>query len=43
MKSKRILVYGAGGHGKVVADIFIAKGECKFAGFVDDREELWGD
>ncbi len=41
--SRRILVYGAGGHGKVVADIFIARGEGEFAGFVDDREELWGN
>ncbi len=43
MKSRRILVYGAGGHGKVVADISIAKEEGEFAGFVDDREELWSN
>ena len=43
MTSRRILVYGAGGHGKVVADMFIARGEGEFAGFVDDREELWGN
>jgi sugar O-acyltransferase (sialic acid O-acetyltransferase NeuD family) len=42
MKRRRIFVYGAGGHGKVVADILISKGESEFAGFVDDREELWG-
>jgi sugar O-acyltransferase (sialic acid O-acetyltransferase NeuD family) len=43
VKRRRILVYGAGGHGKVVADIFIAKGEGELAGFVDDKEELLGD
>jgi sugar O-acyltransferase (sialic acid O-acetyltransferase NeuD family) len=37
-----MFVYGAGGHGKVVADILISKGESEFVGFVDDREELWG-
>jgi sugar O-acyltransferase (sialic acid O-acetyltransferase NeuD family) len=42
VKSRRIFVYGAGGHGKVVADILISRGESEFAGFVDDREELWG-
>jgi len=41
MKEKRIFVYGASGHGKVVADILISKGESGFAGFVDDREQLW--
>jgi len=42
VKKRRIFVYGAGGHGKVVADILISKDESEFAGFVDDREELWG-
>lgn len=42
MNGRRILVYGAGGHGKVVADTLIAQGAGEFAGFVDDREELWG-
>ncbi len=35
-------MYGAGGHGKVVADILISRGDNKFAGFVDDREQLKG-
>jgi sugar O-acyltransferase (sialic acid O-acetyltransferase NeuD family) len=39
---RRIFVYGAGGHGKVVADLLLSLGEREFAGFVDDREELWG-
>ncbi|MFZ0332716.1 MAG: acetyltransferase [Candidatus Acidiferrales bacterium] len=42
MKSVSIFVYGAGGHGKVVADILISKKEKLFAGFVDDGEELAG-
>ncbi len=42
MKSLRIFVYGAGGHGKVVADILISKKEKRFAGFVDDRDQLTG-
>jgi sugar O-acyltransferase (sialic acid O-acetyltransferase NeuD family) len=42
MSARRIFVYGAGGHGKVVADVFVCRGESEFAGFVDDREELWG-
>ena len=35
-------MYGAGGHGKVVADLLVSRGEKEFAGFVDDCEELWG-
>ena len=42
MKGRRILVYGAGGHGQVVADILISQSNDEFEGFVDDREELWG-
>lgn len=43
MKGRRIFVYGAGGHGKVVADALLSqRGDGEFAGFVDDGEELWG-
>ena len=42
MKARRIFVYGAGGHGKVVADALLSRGEGEFAGFVDDREEMRG-
>lgn len=43
MNGRRIFVYGAGGHGKVVADALISqRDDGEFAGFVDDREELWG-
>jgi sugar O-acyltransferase (sialic acid O-acetyltransferase NeuD family) len=36
-----LLVYGAGPHGKVVADILICEGK-QVHGFVDDRAELHG-
>jgi sugar O-acyltransferase (sialic acid O-acetyltransferase NeuD family) len=42
MSGRRIFVYGAGGHGKVVADILACRGEGEFAGFVDDCGELRG-
>jgi len=42
LNRRRIFVYGAGGHGKVVADLLVSRGEKEFVGFVDDREELWG-
>jgi sugar O-acyltransferase (sialic acid O-acetyltransferase NeuD family) len=35
------LVYGAGGHGKVVADVGVSMG-LHLVGFLDDREELQG-
>ena len=34
--SKRVVIYGAGGHGKVVFDVLIAAG-MQVMGFVDDR------
>ena len=36
-----ILILGAGGHGKVVADIFTTQG-VRVAGFLDDDPEMWG-
>jgi sugar O-acyltransferase (sialic acid O-acetyltransferase NeuD family) len=42
VNNRRLFVYGAGGHGKVVADILISRGAGAFAGFVDDHEGLWG-
>ena len=41
MSAKKIVVYGASGHGKVVADILIVGGS-QVAGFVDDAPELVG-
>jgi len=37
----KLLVYGAGGHGKVVADILIASGHLELA-FIDDSPKLAG-
>jgi sugar O-acyltransferase (sialic acid O-acetyltransferase NeuD family) len=42
VRTRQVIVYGAGGHGKVVADILISEGEVGFAGFIDDRKELLG-
>jgi UDP-N-acetylbacillosamine N-acetyltransferase len=42
MSIHRLFVYGAGGHGKVVADILIANKDPNFAGFVDDGVGLRG-
>lgn len=39
--NNRILIIGAGGHGKVVADILRARG-TEPGGFVDADERLWG-
>ncbi len=38
-----VLIYGAGGHGKVVADILERQPEYRLAGFLDDNCELWGE
>jgi|SRR5579872_1063185 len=42
MNIQRIFVYGASGHGKVVADILLARKDCEFAGFIDDGSQLQG-
>jgi sugar O-acyltransferase (sialic acid O-acetyltransferase NeuD family) len=39
---KKVVVYGASGHGKVVGDILLARKDLSFAGFVDDNAELQG-
>src|SRR5262249_6559846 len=36
----KVFVYGASGHGKVVADIMLACKDSRLAGFIDDRAEL---
>lgn len=41
MRPMDIYVYGAGGHGKVVADILLA-GNTKIAGFIDDNQSFRG-
>lgn len=39
-KENRVVIYGAGGHGKVIADIVERSGKTVLA-FVDDNEALW--
>lgn len=41
-KMQKTFVYGASGHGKVVADILLACNSSAFTGFVDDSAELHG-
>jgi acetyltransferase EpsM len=36
-----VIIYGAGGHGKVIADIIEQNQENSILGFIDDREDLW--
>jgi UDP-N-acetylbacillosamine N-acetyltransferase len=42
MSVQKIFVYGASGHGKVVADILLARKDSHIVGFIDDRVELRG-
>ena len=42
MSSGKVLVYGAGGHGKVVIDILERAGECEVVGVLDDDPALTG-
>ena len=42
MNQSRVFVYGAGGHGKVVADIVLATSRLSLTGFIDDRQETHG-
>jgi sugar O-acyltransferase (sialic acid O-acetyltransferase NeuD family) len=42
VRIERLFIYGASGHGKVVADILIARKDSSLVGFVDDRAELRG-
>lgn len=37
-----IIVYGAGGHGKVVADVLERQAEYMLLGFLDDNPAFWG-
>lgn len=43
---KRVIVVGAGGHGRSVAEILLASAECELVGFVDDAAKqlanVWG-
>jgi len=42
MGNKRVLVWGAGGHGKVIVDALLAGGEWEVAGILDEDERKWG-
>ncbi len=42
MGERKITVYGASGHGKVVLDVLLAAGTAGIAGFVDDSEAMQG-
>ncbi|MBZ5570398.1 MAG: acetyltransferase [Acidobacteriia bacterium] len=42
MTVQKLFVYGARGHGKVVADILLARKEPHLAGFIDDNDQLQG-
>ena len=42
MGNKRVLVWGAGGHGKVTVDALMAGDEWEVAGIVDEDERKWG-
>lgn len=37
---QKVFVYGASGHGKVVADMLLARKDSRLEGFVDDRSEM---
>ena len=44
--SKKIVVVGAGGHGKSVADLLLLQDEYELVGFIDDAypeaSDVWG-
>jgi sugar O-acyltransferase (sialic acid O-acetyltransferase NeuD family) len=42
MRTKKVFVYGSGGHGKVLADMLLTARVAGFAGFVDDDEKAKG-
>jgi UDP-N-acetylbacillosamine N-acetyltransferase len=42
MTARKLFVYGASGHGKVVGDILLACKVPNFVGFIDDRADLRG-
>jgi acetyltransferase EpsM len=41
MGNKKVLVWGAGGHGKVVVDALLAGGEWEVVGILDEDEKKW--
>lgn len=41
-KKKKLVLYGSGGHGKVIADIVRREGKYELAGFIDDNPKKKG-
>ncbi len=39
---KKVIIIGAGGHGRVVLDIIRAAGKYQPIGFIDNNQRLWG-
>ncbi len=39
---RTIVIYGSGGHAKVVADILLERGDVQLLGFLDDRPDVRG-
>jgi sugar O-acyltransferase (sialic acid O-acetyltransferase NeuD family) len=42
MKKEEVLIYGAGGHGKVVLEILLSNNKVKVLGFLDDQPKKTG-
>ncbi|MBC7286440.1 MAG: acetyltransferase [Armatimonadetes bacterium] len=42
MEKPRVVIIGAGGHGCVMLDVIRVQGKTEVVGFLDDREQLWG-
>jgi sugar O-acyltransferase (sialic acid O-acetyltransferase NeuD family) len=40
MRDKKILIYGASGHGKVIIDIIAKQGNNKIVGLIDDNPQM---
>ena len=38
-----VLIYGAGGHAKVVVDILERQRKYQIVGLLDDRPEMWSE
>ena len=42
MRAKKVFVYGASGHGRVVGDILQARKDANFIGYIDDAADFLG-
>lgn len=41
-RRRRVLILGAGGHGRVVLDILLQQARCEIAGFLDNNAQIHG-